>query len=343
MKRILVTGAGGYIGSVMVETFLERGFRVVGLDRYFFGVNLLGKKVLNHPQFQLLRTDIRWVSGDIFKDVDVVIDLASLSNDPSGAINPALTDEINHKGRVRIARLAKESGVKRYILASSCSVYGHGTDELLTEDSPTAPITEYAKANISAEREILPMNDEHFVTTALRQATVYGLSPRMRFDLVINLMTLHAAQKGKIFIMGGGKQWRPLVHVKDTVEAFIKAVKAPKDKIGGEIFNIGSSEQNYQIVNLAYLVKENIPFRIEVETAPDDPDKRDYHVSFDKIKNVLGFRPRYTPEMGIQEIYQALKAGKVDANDKTVTVRWYKYLIDADNSLSSVKIEGKLF
>ncbi len=343
MKRILVTGAGGYIGSVMVKTLLERGFWVVGLDRFFFEVNLLGEKVLNHPQFQLLKADIRWVSANVIKDIDVVIDLAALSNDPSGAINPRLTEEINHKGRVRIAKLAKESGVKRYILASSCSVYGYGADEILAEDSPANPISEYAKANLLAERDILPMFGEDFTTTVLRQATVYGVSPRMRFDLVINLMTLHAVKKGRIFVMGGGKQWRPLAHVRDTVEAFIKVIEAPKDKIEGQVLNVGSSEQNYQIVSLAYLVKENLPFRIDVDIAPDDPDKRNYRVSFEKIRNVLGYESRYTPEMGVKEIYQALKTGKVDTSDKTVTVRWYKYLIEADNILNSLKIDGRLF
>jgi len=343
MKTILITGAGGYIGSVMVEMLLAKGYNVKGLDRFFFGENLLSKEILNNPRFQLVKNDIRWVAPDVFKGVDAVIDLAALSNDPSGDFDPKLTQEINNLGRVRIARLAKESGVARYILASSCSVYGHGLEEVLSEDSPLNPLTEYAKANAAAEKAVIPLHDHSFSTTALRQATVYGLSYRMRFDLVVNMMTLHAVQRGKIFIMGGGKQWRPLVHVRDTANAFILVMESPKDLVNGQVFNIGSSQQNYQILNLAHIVKENLPIIVDLEIAPDDQDKRNYQVSFEKIKHILGFKPHYTPDMGVKEIYNALKTGKTETDEKTVTVKWYKYLFDADEILRKVKIDGRLF
>lgn len=343
MKTILITGSGGYIGSIIVEILLSKGYKVKGLDRYFFGENLLGKEILNNPRFQLVKNDIRWVTPDLFKDVDVVIDLAALSNDPSGDFDPTLTNQINNLGRVRIAQLAKESGVKRYILASSCSVYGHGLEEILTEESPLNPLTEYAKANSAAEKSVYALHDHSFSTTSLRQATVYGLSYRMRFDLVVNMMTLHAVQRGKIFIMGGGKQWRPLVHVRDTANAFISVLEASPDLVNGQIFNVGSSEQNYQIINLAHIVKENIPINVDLEITPDDQDKRNYQVSFEKIKNILGFKPQHTPDMGVREIYNAIKTGKIEPDDRSITVKWYKYLFNADEILKNVKIDGRLF
>jgi nucleoside-diphosphate-sugar epimerase len=337
----LVTGAGGYIGSVLVDLLLESGRKVIGVDRYFFGEDLLGD-TLKNPNFHLVKKDIRDLTAKDFTGVNAVCDLAALSNDPSGELDGHLTYAINHAGRVHVANTAKEAGVKRYVLASSCSVYGHGENEVLTEESHPRPVSVYAKANLKAEHDILPMADDNFCVTVLRQATVFGLSKRMRFDLVINIMTLFAIQKSKIIITGGGTQWRPLVHVRDTARAFMMSLDAPQKKVSGQTFNVGSSDNNYQILNLAYVVRESIPFPIEIEVAPDDPDKRNYNVSFEKIKTTLGFEAKHSPTDGVKEIYEAIKRGRVDTGPKSITVQWYKKILEAKQLVDNLTLNGRL-
>ena len=336
----MVTGAGGYIGATLVDQLLAAGKRVVGLDRYFFGESLLGE-TLTHPSFTLLRKDIRQIEELDFRGVDAVCDLAALSNDPAGALDERLTYAINHEARARSAQLAKRAGVKRYVLASSCSVYGSG-DGKLAEDSKPQPISTYAHANLKAEQDILPLADGRFTATALRQATVFGLAKRMRFDLVVNLMTINAVQKGKIFVTGGGKQWRPIVHVSDTASAFVSVLGRAPSEINGRVFNIGSSEHNYQVLSLAYIVRENIPFPITLDIVPDDSDARNYNVSFTRAEQELGFRARHAPADGAREIYEALKLGRVDTGIKTVTVKWYQHIMDAKQLVDSLAVDGRL-
>ena len=321
--RVLVTGAGGYIGSVLVPMLLERGYEVLALDRFFFG-----KEKLPPPdgKLEILEEDIRFFEKEILKDVDAVIDLAALSNDPAGELDPVKTWSINYLGRFRVATLSKLMGVKRYILPSSCSVYGF-QDEVVDETSRTNPLTTYAKANLKAEEDILNLADGNFTVVILRQATVYGLSPRMRFDLAINGMVRGFFKNGRIPILRDGTQWRPFVHVRDTSRAMIMALEAPKESVNGEIFNVGSDEQNYQIFDLARRVAEaiGIPFEYEWYGLPDH---RSYKVSFRKIKERLGFKPDYNAERGAVEIWEALKSGKVNPDDpRTITVEWYKSLL----------------
>lgn len=335
--RILVTGGAGYIGSVLVELLLDRGYEVICLDRLFFGRESL-KRVIDNPRFKVIQGDIRWFDPGILRGVDAVLDLAALSNDPSGELDPEKTLEINYRGRVRVARLAKEYGVERYILASSCSVYGF-QEGLLDECSSTNPLTTYARANLLAEQEILPLASDSFTPISLRQATVYGLSPRMRFDLAINGMTLGFFKNGKIPILKDGKQWRPFVHVRDACRAFILALEAPMEIVSGEIFNVGSNEQNYQIFPLAELVAESIGLPFEYEWY-GSVDHRSYRVSFDKIARVLKFKPEFTPREGAREIYEALKAGRVVDDIRTITVKWYKHLLEMQRFLREVEIEG---
>jgi nucleoside-diphosphate-sugar epimerase len=337
--KVLVTGLGGYIGSTLAEMLLEQGYDVVGLDRFFFGTERL-RDLAADPRLTLLRKDVRDVEAADFEGIDAVCDLASLSNDPSGELDPETTIGINHKGRERVANKAKESGVKRYLLASSCSVYGHGVSSNLDESSQANPISTYAKANLAAEHSVLPLADGSFTVTVLRQATVYGLSRRMRFDLAINLMTLNAVEKAKIFVLGGGRQWRPIVHVRDTARAFIAVLGADPRVVNGEVFNVG--QQNTQILSLAYIVRENIPFPIELQVVPDDPDKRDYNVSFDKFAKALSYRAEKTPADGVREIYEALKTGKTSADPTTYTVSWYKKIVEAQQLLNSVILNGRL-
>jgi nucleoside-diphosphate-sugar epimerase len=341
VKTVLVTGAGGYIGVTLVDRLLADGKTVIGLDRYFFGEDVLGA-TLSHPAFRLLRKDVRDISAADLMGVDAVCDLAALSNDPAGALDETLTYAINCEGRARLARLAREHGVARYVLASSCSVYGSSHESHLTEESAVAPVSTYAKANLKAENDVLTLASPSFAVTVLRQATVFGLSKRMRFDLVINLMTLNAVEKGKIFITGGGRQWRPVVHVQDTARAFELVLAADPAVVNAEVFNVGATDQNYQVLSLAYIVRESLPFRIDLDVVPDDNDVRDYNVSFDKIARVLGFHPELTPGEGAREIYEGMKLGRVDTSIKTITVRWYQHLLEAKRLADALSLDGRI-
>ncbi|MGC9188908.1 MAG: NAD-dependent epimerase/dehydratase family protein, partial [Sulfurihydrogenibium sp.] len=322
MKQVLVTGAGGYIGSVLVPYLLEHGYSVIALDRFFFGKD----KLPDHKNLSILEDDIRLFDKSILKDVDVVVDLAALSNDPSGELDPVKTWSINYLGRFRVAVLSKLMGVSRYVFPSSCSVYGF-QDEVVDENSSTNPLTTYAKANLKAEQESLILSDDKFTVVILRFATVYGFSPRMRFDLAINGMVKGFFENGKIPILRDGTQWRPFVHIKDIAKAVRLAIEAPSEIVNGEIFNVGSDEQNVQIFNLAQRVAEaiGIPFQYEWYGLPDH---RSYRVSFKKIREKLGFSADYSIEDGAIEIWKALKEKKLYPDDpKTITVEWYKKLI----------------
>lgn len=338
-KKVLVTGAGGYIGSVLCKDLVDHGYAVVAFDRFFFGVETL-RDFNGTPSLTIVKKDIRDIEERDLEGVHAVCDLAALSNDPTGELNPDITDGINYAGRVRVAEKAKRAGVERYVLSSSCSIYGHGDGVQVDETAKPSPLTTYARANLRAEAETLPLADERFCTTALRNATVFGLSPRMRFDLVVNLMTLHAVEKGRITIMGGGRQWRPLVHIRDVARAFRTVIEAPQEKVKGEVINVG--KQNAQVLSIAYIVRETLPFPLQIEIAPDDADRRDYNVSFAKAKQLLGFEAQGTIADGVGEIYEALKMGLVENGPKTSTVRWYRNVIEAQKLVESVALNGRL-
>ncbi len=321
--KILVTGAGGYIGSVLVPMLLNAGYHVVALDRFLFGREVLPEQA---EGLTVVQEDVRRIDTAALEGVEAVVDLAALSNDPAGELDPEKTWEINHRARVRLARLAKEHGVRRYLLPSSCSVYGF-QDGLLDESARPNPLTTYAKANLEAERDVLPLADADFVVVVIRQATVYGYSPRMRFDLAINGMVRGFFRNGKIPILRDGTQWRPFVHVRDTCRAIHMLLEAPGNVVNGEIFNVGSDEQNVQILPLAQRVAEAMGVRFEYEWY-GLPDHRSYRVSFRKIVERIGFRVEHTIEDGAREVYQALREGRVDPDDpRTVTVSWYKRLL----------------
>ena len=337
--RVLVTGGAGYIGSVLVRRLLKEGYKVTVLDRFFFGKESLAS-VSKNPSLKLIQDDIRWFNPKILKGVDIVMDLAALSNDPSGELNPKMTMEINYKGRARVAKLSKQNGVKRYILASSCSIYGFA-DRLLDEKSKINPLTTYSKANRLAEISAKKLVDDKFTVSLLRFATVFGLSKRMRFDLAVNGMVLGFFKNKQIPIMRNGKQWRPFIHVKDVVNAYVKVIKSQKDKVNGKIFNVGSNAQNYQILPLAKEVARSIgiPFRKEWY---GDPDSRSYRISFKKVEEELGFKIKYPISYGAKEVYSALKKGTITDSIKTKTVEWYKYLLESKGVLDSVVIKNKV-
>lgn len=336
--RVLVTGGAGYIGSVLCRILIEKGYDVSCLDRLFFGKESLEDV---GGEINLIKDDIRWFEPEALRGVDAVFDLASLSNDPSGDLDPQKTLDINYKGRVRVATLSKKYKVKNYVLASTCSVYGF-QEGTLNEDSKLNPLTTYAKANMMAEKEVLPLADNSFTVTVLRQATVYGFSRRMRFDLAINGMALGFFKNGKIPIMRDGKQWRPFVHVKDTSNAFISILESNRKLVNGQIFNVGNNEQNLQIFDLAKMVAEsiNLPFNFEWYGSAD---MRSYKVSFDKIKEQIGYKTSYTPKEGAKEVFNALKEGKLNPEDpRTITVKWYKHLLEARELVNDLEINGVL-
>jgi nucleoside-diphosphate-sugar epimerase len=339
MTKVLITGAGGYIGTQLVRDLVRLGHEVTAVDRYFFGKETL-REFFNNSKVKVIQKDIRDLTHKDLAGQDTICDLACLSNDPAGEIDPELTYQINRDGRIHVAKIAKLAGVTKYIFSSSCSVYGFGETSKLKENSSTNPISVYAKSTLAAEQENLSLSDDNFFVTALRNATVFGLSSRMRFDLVINLMTLTAFQKRRIIVMGGGLQWRPLVHLSDVAKAFINVIQSNEKSISGEVFNIGLD--NFQIKNLAYLVRDQLSFPIEIDIAPDDADKRDYNVVFDKANSILGFKAEKSVDFGINEIYNALKNDLVDSGIKTVTVQWYRNLIEAKKLLDSISLNGRI-
>lgn len=330
-----MTGAGGYIGSTLVPMLLEQGYSVRAVDRFFFGEDRLPAD----DRIELVKEDTRRLTVDHMRDVDAVIDLAALSNDASGEIDPEFTWQINERARVHTATLAKAAGVPRYILPSSCSIYGfQEPGVIVSEASPTNPLTTYAKANERAEHGVLPLADEDFCAIVIRQATVYGYSKRMRLDLAINGMTYGAWETGVLPLMRDGTQWRPMVHVRDTSRAMCFLLEADAAKVSGEIFNIGSDRNNYQLGPLSEIVAATVPRDVEIEWY-GDADTRSYRVAFDKIES-LGYRAELEAADGVTEICEALERGDLVKTPDTITLDWYKLLLEWQERIKAVEICG---
>jgi nucleoside-diphosphate-sugar epimerase len=267
------------------------------------------------------------------------MDLAALSNDPVGDLDPDKTYQINHLGRSRVAQLSKKSGVKQYILASSASVYGQKND-VVNEDSQVNPITDYSKANRKAEIDTLQLNDKDFTVTILRFSSIYGISPRMRFDLAVNSMALELFKTKKLVVRGKSNT-RPFLHIKDAAKAYVVAINSSKDKMSGQIFNVGSDDQNYEMYKLAKEVGDSIGKKYEIE-AKDTHDHRSYIASFKKIKEILGFTTKFTVKDGSIEIYKALESDELIDSKKTITVEWYKHLLSSDNLVKEVSLKNTI-
>jgi nucleoside-diphosphate-sugar epimerase len=301
--RVLVTGHDGYIGSVMIPLLIREGCEVVGLDSNLFHDCVFGEE----PQpVTALRRDIRDVTRADLEGFDAVIHLAALSNDPLGNLNPDLTYEINHRAAVRLAETAREAGVSRFLFSSSCSTYGAAGDAILDENAAFNPVTPYGRSKCLAEADIQKLATDDFSPVYLRNATAYGVSARMRFDLVLNNLVAWAFTTGQVYIKSDGTPWRPIIHIEDIARAFLAALRAPREVIHNQAFNIGRSDQNYQVRDLAEIVRQTVP-GCHVEYAPGgEPDKRSYRVSFDKAALCLpDFQPAWDARRGAQELYQA--------------------------------------
>lgn len=334
-KHVLVTGAGGYIGTTLVPMLLGEGYRVRVVDRFFFGRGLLPE----HPDLEIVVEDTRKLTAAHVAGVDAIIDLAAISNDPSGELFQQATLDINHRARVRTAGLGKRAGVRRYVLPSSCSIYGAQEEGVTAdENSPSNPLTTYARANELAEHGVLALADESFCVVVLRQATVYGISPRMRFDLAVNGMTYGAWKTGQLPLMRDGTQWRPMVHVRDTARALMFMLEADPGTVNGETYNVGSASNTYQIGALGEIVAACVPKDVEIEWY-GDPDLRSYRVAFGKIE-ALGYRASMTAEDGVAEICQALDAGTVDRTVQTITLDWYKQLLRWHKVVRDIEMYG---
>ncbi len=333
--RIAISGDCGYIGQVLAGALQARDHQLEGIDLGLyrscdFGPLRVVPIRLGH--------EIREPIAERLVGVDAVVHLAALSNDPLGALNPELTYEVNYRAAIRLAKAAKEAGVPRFIFSSSCSNYGAAGEDLIDESAPLRPVTAYGESKVMAEEDLLQLADDHFSPVILRSATAYGVSPRLRLDVVLNNLVASAYTTGQVVLQSDGSPWRPIVHVEDISQAFLLALEARRELVHAQVFNVGRTDENYQVRQIAQIVAETIP-GCTVRVSPDaGPDVRSYRVNCDRICRILGFRPRWTARQGVQQLYCAFRQHNLTLEDfqgpRYKRVAWIKKLL-GDGQLDS--------
>lgn len=307
--KVLLTGHNGYIGKVMAPMLQAAGHEVVGLDTNYYEDCDFGEGV---PRLPEIRKDLRDGEASDLAGFDAVIHLGALSNDPVGNLNPECTYSINYRASVRLAEAAKKAGVPRYLFASSCSLYGVAGDGMLDETAAFNPITAYGESKVKVETDVAQLADANFSPTFLRNATAYGVSPRLRADIVVNSLVGYAFTSGEVLIQSDGTPWRPLVHVEDIGRAFLAVLHAPREKVHNQAFNVGRTEENYQIRDVANMVQEIVPGSSVKYAEGGGPDPRCYRVTCDKIAAALPeFKPQWTVRRGVEQLYDAYRANHI--------------------------------
>lgn len=311
--RVLVTGHNGYIGCSLVPLLQRAGHDVVGLDNYLYETCTFGPDI---PDVTALRKDVRDVERADLEGFDAVIHLAAISNDPVGDLNPEATYEINHRAASRLGRLAKEAGVTRLLFSSSCSLYGAAGNDFLDESAGFNPVTPYGESKLLVEQDMRALASDDFSPTYLRNATAYGMSARLRGDLVVNNLTAYAFTTGQVLLKSDGSSWRPLVHIEDISRAFLAILEAPRELVHDEAFNVGRTQENYQIRDVAKIVAEVVPGSVVTLADGASPDIRNYRVNCDKIEQVLpAYQPQWTVRRSVEELYEAYLANGLELDD----------------------------
>ena len=337
--RILVTGTDGYSGSLLAVDLLRAGHEVIGLDTGFYKEGTLYRHGPLAP-FTLVK-DLRQIEPADFRGIDAVVHMAELSNDPIGQLAPNITYEINHAGSVRIAELARAAGVKRFVYMSSCSVYGVAGDDYVDEESPVSPQTTYAICKTRVERDVRPLANDTFSPTFLRNATAYGASPHMRFDIVLNNLSGLAWTTGEIRMNSDGTPWRPLVHGLDICRAILAVLEAPREAVHNEVFNVGDTQHNYRVKEIAEIVAETFT-GCRLTFGPPNPDNRSYRVSFEKIrKHLPGFQCAWDARRGAQQLYALFK--RIDMPPEVFQHRTFTRLKQIEYLIRTQQIDEQFF
>lgn len=337
--RILVTGTEGYIGSLLAPLLMQQGHEVIGVDTGFYKVGWLYNGTKLTPR--TLNKDLRHITAEDLHGVKAVVHLAELSNDPAGQLAPNITYDINHKGSIRLANLAKAAGIRRFVYTSSCSVYGFATEDFVTEESPVNPQTAYATCKTLVEQDVKLLADDGFSPTFLRNATAFGASPRMRFDIVLNNLAALAWTTKEIKMTSDGTPWRPLVHLLDICKAIVCTLEAPLDIVHNQIFNVGDTTSNYQVKEIAEIVAEVFK-GCQLSFGESSSDNRSYRVSFEKINKTLpGFKCEWSAQGGAQQFFDLFT--QIDMSEDTFLFRGFTRLKQLEYLIRTKQIDESFF